>query len=233
MEDFDSSTKDTPEEEIQFSRKKQKELIHPYRKYQLLIILLIIIMLTFILILFSQKKEISIQLKQYELLKEQYQHNLEQLSKFKTFSDKLELNYKFYHLEQEIKIDIIKTMDEFKLLLNFVSVSKTVQNIFILCYKATKHGDNNLNNLIENCGDIENENRLILIETTDGYRFGAYISKYSKDIGKNNFFDSKAFIFSFDTKKKYNIKNPEFALRKNKDYFLSYGREDIFLGKNF
>ncbi len=63
MEDFDSSTKDTPEEEIQFSRKKQKELIHPYRKYQLLIILLIIIMLTFILILFSQKKEISIQLK--------------------------------------------------------------------------------------------------------------------------------------------------------------------------
>ena len=37
----------------------------------------------------------------------------------------------------------------------------------------------------------------MLIETTYRYRFGAYISEYSKDFGENYVFDSNAFIISF------------------------------------
>ena len=54
----------------------------------------------------------------------------------------------------------------------------------VLCYKATIKGDNDLNKLIENCENIYND-LLMLIETTDGYRFGASISKKSEDSEEN------------------------------------------------
>jgi hypothetical protein len=232
MEDFDSSIKDTTEEEIQFSRKNQKELVHPYRKYQLSIILLIIIMITFIWVLFSLNTELSIQLKQHESLYEQYQDNLEKLSELKTLYGKIEVNYKsLYQLDKELNIDIIKTIDELNLLKKFISPNSRIQ--FSLCYKATIDGDNDILKFRRKCEFLSPI--LMLIETSDGYRFGAYSSNALNFEGRGQgyVYDSSAFIFSFDTKKMYNIIHPEFAIGELKDNFPSFGRQDIFLGNNF
>ena len=233
MSDFDSSMNDESEELIIFSHEK-KELIHPFRKYQLSIIILVIITLIFIWVLFSQSKELSIHLKEHESLNEQYQNNLDKLSKLKTLYDKMELNYKaIYHLDQELNIDIIKTINESNFLQKLLSPTKKL--FFKICYKATIFGDKDLEKFRKNCGS--KSGLLMLIETTDGYRFGGFSSRYlysnKNEIRLEYDSDSEAFIFSFDTKKKYNIKNPEFAFKQYIDYFPSFGRQDIFLGKNF
>ena len=232
MTDFDSSIKDISKDETLLSREEQKKLVHPYRKYQLSIILLIIIMLTFIWVLFSLNAELSIHLKQHESLYEQYQDNVEKLSELKTLYGKIEVNYKsLYHLDKELNIDIIKTIDELNLLKKFISPNSIIK--FSMCYKATKHGDDDIKKFRSHCKHMSPI--LILIETTDGYRFGGY-STNALDFegrGQGYVYDSSAFIFSFDTKKMYNIKNPEFAIGELKDNFLSFGRQDIFLGKNF
>ena len=78
----------------------------------------------------------------------------------------------------------------------------------------------------------------MLIETTDGYRFGGFSNSAMNYKERGNgigsyVYDSSAFIFSFDTKKMYNVIHPDFAFGDFKDYFPSFGRQDIFIGNNF
>ena len=49
---------------------------------------------------------------------------------------------------------------------------------------------------------------LAIIETTKGFKFGGYTSEYWKEGAVR---DDKAFVFSLDKKKKYEILNPEYA----------------------
>jgi hypothetical protein len=50
-----------------------------------------------------------------------------------------------------------------------------------------------------------------IIETTDGYKFGGYTTKnWSKDNGPIR--DDNAFVFSLDTKRKYNVQIPKNAI---------------------
>ena len=73
-----------------------------------------------------------------------------------------------------------------------------------------------------------------MIETTDGYRFGAYISLYfGNEVQQNGYRkDDQAFIFSFDTGKKYKIEQPEYVISDTKGNFPMFGKRDIFIGKN-
>jgi hypothetical protein len=70
---------------------------------------------------------------------------------------------------------------------------------------------------------------IVLVETTKGYRFGAY-STIPWENQKTKFSSSnKNFIFSLDKKKKYPILKTEFAVQTNDDYF---GFFDFYLYNN-
>ena len=61
---------------------------------------------------------------------------------------------------------------------------------------------------------------LALIKTTKGNIFGGYTTQLWKQ-GKVQ--DRNAFVFSIDKKKKYNIKNPEYAIGFENNYFWMFG----------
>ena len=234
MSNFDSSIDYKSNDETLLSREKQKELVHPYRKYQLSIILLLLIMMTLIWVLFSLNSELSIYIKKHETLFNQYQDEKQKLSELKSLFGKVEVNYvSLYNLEKELNIDIIKTIDELQLLSKFISPNKNIR--FSLCFKASIDGDN-INDFRKRC---EHQSPiLMLIETTDGYRFGGFSNSAMNYKERGNgigsyVYDSSAFIFSFDTKKMYNVIHPDFAFGDFKDYFPSFGRKDIFIGNNF
>ena len=101
---------------------------------------------------------------------------------------------------------------------------------YSICYKATVDGDSpeTFRKLCDGISPM-----LFLIETVDGYRFAAYTSLYfSEDIKSGYREDNQAFIFSFDTGKKYKIEQPEYAVSDTKGYFPMFGKRDIFLGKD-
>ena len=78
-------------------------------------------------------------------------------------------------------------------------ISKGDDVQFGVCYKATIHGDN-AKDFIDNCGGISP--LLFIIETTNGYRFGAFTTLPLNGANEYNM-DENAFLFSFDTGKKY------------------------------
>jgi hypothetical protein len=121
--------------------------------------------------------------------------------------------------------------------INFIidEIKKNGQNFrgINLIFRASEEGDKieNFNNI---CSNIENE--LIIIKTNKNYIFGGFTKTgWKKNKGKD-FFDSNAFIFSYNLKKIYKIKNPEFALHcQSGDCRLSFGSTSyaILLGNNF
>ena len=79
---------------------------------------------------------------------------------------------------------------------------------------------------------------VFLIETNDGYRFGVFISIFlGGDFGDKNFYlrDDNAFIFSFNTFKKYEIKKSyeDYAVYYRKNKFPWFGKRDIYLRDNY
>ena len=212
-------------------REKQKENIHPYRKFQLIILCLFILMIILIINIFKLNTNLSKLTKENET----YSNQLNQLKEVnnvnKQVFDGIEVNYKgIYELDKQINTDIIKTIDEQYLLIDFINPVKSIQ--FNFCYKATLHGDNE-QKLRDYCSGIGP--LLFLIETTDGYRFGAYLDLALNWNGESNsyLYDENAFIFSFDTKKKYKVVNPDSALGDFKGQFPTIGRNDIYLADQF
>ena len=66
-----------------------------------------------------------------------------------------------------------------------------------------------------------------MIETTDGYRFGAYISLYfGNEVQQNGYRkDDQAFIFSFDTGKKFKLNNQNMLFLIQKEIFQCLEKE--------
>lgn len=211
-------------------REKQKDQIHPYRKYQLIILLLLILMIILIINVFNLNTSLSKLTKENET----YINQLNQLKEDnyinKQTYERVEVNYKgIYELDKSINTDIIRTMEEHFMLSEFINPQKSIQ--YSLCYKASKDGDKS-NTLRSNCAGIGP--LIFLIETHDGYRFGAYFNlalQYDEYGGYLS--DKDAFIFSFDTKEKYKVINFEAALGDFKGKFPTIGRQDIFLEEGF
>ena len=61
---------------------------------------------------------------------------------------------------------------------------------------------------------------LAVIKTTNGYVFGGYTTQMWKQ-GKVQ--DNNAFVFSIDKKRKYNIKQPEYAIGLDMNYYWIFG----------
>ena len=212
-------------------RDKQKQKIHPYRKFQLIILSLFILMIILIINIFKLNKNLSKLTKENQTYSEQLFQLKEDNKYNKATYERVEVNYKgIYELDKQINTDIIKTLDEHYMLTEFINPDKSIQYNF--CYKATLHGDNEkaLRDYCSGIGPL-----LFLIETTDGYRFGAFFNlALNWDSETNGYlFDDNAFIFSFDTKKKYKVVNPDSALGDFKGQFPSIGKNDIFLADKF
>jgi len=233
IENDENNDENYYDDEEMMDRKKQKEKVHPYRKYQFTIFFLIIIMVILSATCINLSKELNFQVKvqknlQNQLFKEELK-NQELMDLY----NRVEVNYvSLYQLDKSPNIETIKTIDELNLLSNFIS-NEQVQ--YSLCYKATIDGDNS-HIFRDKCSYVSP--LLIIIETAEGYRFGGYTSKpisdneFMKD--KNGFInDINAFIFSFDTKKKYNVIKNEEAVRDLNTTFPTFGKDDIVIKDGF
>ena len=222
--------KEDNEEMLMDDREAQKRLVHPYRKYQLWIIVLVIIAIVLGIITFNLNSELNTLIKTEENLFSQVTELNEESKEIQKFYERVDVNYKdIYGLDKKKNIDIIHNLEE----LNQISmaINERASVSYSICYKATLDGDSpeTFRKLCANTSPI-----LFLIETVDGYRFAAFTTVHFEEEVQNGGYkeDQEAFIFSFDTGKKYKIEQPEDAVSDSKGNFPTFGRRDIVLGKN-
>ena len=222
--------KEDNEEMLMDDREAQKRLVHPYRKYQLWIIVLVIIAIVLGIITFNLNSELNTLIKTEENLFSQVTELNEESKEIQKFYERVDVNYKdIYGLDKKKNIDIIHNLEE----LNQISmaINERASVSYSICYKATLDGDSpeTFRKLCANTSPI-----LFLIETVDGYRFAAFTTVHFEEEVQNGGYkeDQEAFIFSFDTGKKYKIEQPEYAVSDSKGNFPTFGRRDIVLGKN-
>ena len=220
---------DTKEDMMIEDRETQKKLVHPYRKYQLMIIVSLIIAIILGVTTFNLNSELDTLIKTEHNLFLQVVDLKEESKEIRKVYERVDVNYKdIYGLDKKKNIDIIHNLEE----LNKISMAINDQGSvsYSICYKATVDGDSpeTFRKLCDGISPM-----LFLIETVDGYRFAAYTSLYfSEDIKSGYREDNQAFIFSFDTGKKYKIEQPEYAVSDTKGYFPMFGKRDIFIGKD-
>lgn len=212
-------------------RKKEKEMVRPYRKYQLLILGLVIMMIVFCSSLFSLNKELNYHIRENTALLQELDEQNQRTSELDELFNRVEVNYiSLYELDKELNIDIIRDLSELGMVTGFIS--KDNESQFSVCYKATIHGDK-ASKFREFCSGVSP--LLILIETEDGYRFGAYttVAFLNDETTQGQKADNNAFLFSFDTKKKYKIEIPDVAVRDVLNSFPMFGKNDLNIIEGF
>lgn len=220
-------------EDLIEDKEEQKKLVHPYRKYQLYILLMIILMIIFLIIIYKQNKKLKEYLKEKDIALTSLT-NIENESKgIKEFNELLDINFKYLNkLDKRRNIDIIKYPHELYYLSSLIANEAIIT--YEICYKSSEDGDSP-DKFINKCSKLSP--LVFLIETTDGYRFGIYISQYLNyniNEGKGGYIlDDQSFIISFDIFKKYDIRQPEYAIYIQPNDFPYFGKKDIFIGKDF
>lgn len=117
-------------------------------------------------------------------------------------------------------------MDEFFFITNMIDPNSTIE--FMVCYKATEDGDDPYK-FREGCGGMGPI--LLLVETVEGYRFGGYtVMDFMDDINDYKE-DDEAFLFSFDSRKKYKVQKPGEAIGDFDGEFPRFVNGDIKLSK--
>ena len=108
---------------------------------------------------------------------------------------------------------------------------KNINKEIKLIYKATKDGDS-ASKYHEIC---DNKNPLItLIKTKKNRRFGHYMEQKVNPNNSTYTQDEKAFLFSLDNLKKFDVKKPEHAMYFHKSYGPCFGYGcDIYLKDKF
>ena len=115
---------------------------------------------------------------------------------------------------------IIKTKEEVKELLNYICNGRERQ--FNLLYTA-KIGENTKEDFHKYCDN--KGSTIILVETTNGRRFGGFTSlSWKKNDSWIN--DPCSFIFSLDNHKKYKLLLPQYSYYCGKDYGPHFGSGD-------
>ena len=214
---------------LSLTHKEQKKIVKPYRHFQIKIILLFIFMLILLFYLKSLNSKLNIKVNEFTTLENDLSSQIQMHESLTKWYERLEVNFECLHsLDKGINIDIIRNIDEYKLINNFISTKE--QFAFNICYKATLNGDNAIN-FRAKCGYVAP--LLFLIETVSGFRFGAYISVPLT--GEENGYkeDKNAFLFSLNFRKKYKVIKNEKAIFDIKDKFPAFGNNDIYLDANF
>jgi hypothetical protein len=100
-----------------------------------------------------------------------------------------------------------------------------------LVYKSEIDGDKS-SNFHEKCDNLGPT--IIIIQTKDGYRYGGYTSVSWERPEQPEFkADQDAFIFSFDTVKKYECLEPEKSITCCNSFGPNFGEGTIFVPDNF
>ena len=131
---------------------------------------------------------------------------------------------------------ILKYKSDINILAKQLSLSKPVTLSMI--YKATIHGDSK--DAIHSKID-KNSPTLIVIETTDGMRFGGYtkaewkpVGKFLKTFGKKLFKqDDEAFLFNLENGKKYSVKEEKKAIKPDYSNAIVFGDGDLTITSGF
>lgn len=213
-------------------REEQKKLVHPYRKYQIYIFSMLILMIMFIIVLYKQNKRLKKFLKEKDIILTSITDIEKESKGIKGLTELIDINYKYLNrLDEKKNIDIIRHSDEIYFLSSLISKGTVTYEV---CYKSKEDGDTPAY-FFEKCSFYSP--LVFLIETIEGYRFGVFINEYLDfyvNEGKGGYiYDSKAFIFSLNTKRKYQIKKPEYAIYVQPNNFPWFGKKDIYIGKDF
>lgn len=210
-------------------RKNEKDLIHPYRKYQLSIFSLLIAMIIFLFVLNSLNKKLNSVVKEIEDVESRLNQEKEAFNDLTEIDNKVEVNYaSLYRLDKSPNIEIIREIEELYMISSFIGEPENIG--YSICFKSSLNGDNGTI-FRERCQGIAP--LLVLIETVDGYRFGGYTSVPFTNSEYGYKYDEQAFLFSFDTKKKYKIIKTERAISNLKEQFPVFGNNDIYIHNNF
>ena len=122
---------------------------------------------------------------------------------------------------------IISENDEKELILKWINPKSNIK--LTLLFQSSRDGDrtSTFYNKVSNKSSI-----LIIIKSNYGYRFGGYTTLNFQNT--NNYKqDEKAFIFSIDKKKKYNITQAQYAIYTDSNYFAFGGGNDICINDQF
>ena len=111
------------------------------------------------------------------------------------------------NLKQKILSDIITNINELDVI-NKRLLRQNKRTVYSLIYKATRDGDK-AQTFHALCDDYKNT--VVIIKTEKGRRFGGYTNEKweGEDINK---IDNRAFLFSIDKHKVYNVKRNEEAI---------------------
>ena len=121
---------------------------------------------------------------------------------------------------------LIVQKNEIDLIKNFIGKEPK----FKLLYRASIDGDTKID-FDKKCLNIQPT--LAIIKNKLGNRFGGYTTQnwnYDQEYNKK---DPLSFIFSLDTKKKYNLKNNNYRAIHTKNYVIFFGNADFCLKQKF
>ena len=221
-------------DELIENREEQKRIVHPYRKYQIFILLSFIITIILLSILYHESKQLQEYLNQKDIALNTLQTIDNQSKGINQLLEIVDVNYYLLNnLDKRKNINIIQKPSEIYFLSSLISENNYIT--FDICYKSTTDGQSP-DKFINNCGAFSP--LVFLIETNEGYRFGIYISTFlNYNLIEESIYlkDDNAFIFSFNTFKKYEIDEEftDYAIFLRKGKFPSFGRNDIYIGDNF
>ena len=210
-------------------RKNEKDLVRPYRRYQLSLLTLLILMIIFLFVLNSLNKKLNSVIKENEDVENRLNQEKEIFNDLTEINNKVEVNYaSLYKLDKSPNIEIIREIEELYMISGFIGNPDNIG--YSICFKSSIHGDNGAT-FREQCQGIAP--LLVLIETADGYRFGGYTSVPFTNDEYGYKYDEQAFLFSFDTKKKYKIIKTAKAISNLTGPFPVFGNNDIYIHNNF
>jgi len=116
--------------------------------------------------------------------------------------------------EKEKESNIIKDKKEYEFIENRLKLAGNNRDIrYKLLYRASKDGDK-AKTFHEKCNGIKGT--LCLVETTDNIKLGGYTEALWDGSGFKK--DDKAFCFSLNLKKIYNVGIPEYAIQPRENY---------------
>ena len=165
-----------------------------------------------------------------KLIKDENKELKEKIEELVQFKIKIEEKEKQKQKYNNLKNSSILHKDKVKMISNWIMPNKNI--IYSQIYKATRDGGTG-KDFHRYCDN--KKATLTLIESTNGYIFGGYItipwdSTSSWEYRAN---DNEAFIFSITNNLKYPIKNKNKVIYNHKDYGPDFGMNNIYIDKEF
>ena len=230
-----------------------KTILNKFWKKKIVYFILLLILIIFFIIIIYQNSKFSTLSNEVKSIKNNITKEKENKNKIEQLYNEVIIENKHLlqdleELKQEInsfkgefnllsqifypyKSDIITSMNELNYIREIVNGNKIE-----LIYKSSINGDNikTFYNITKN-----DFSYLVLILSQKGKKFGGYTSlnfegkKIPTSYIEQIKYDNKAFLFSLDEKKKFNIIKGKYALICDDDSLINFGENDLVISNNF